>query len=62
MAEYYTCICKNCCEDCDGEFCSYECREEWESGYGDFLYEQEKDRRMMEESDHAHELINRGGL
>jgi len=62
MAEYYNGQCRNCHNDCDGEFCSDSCRIEWEDGYGDYLYEQAKDQMLDQfESIHAHELINRTG-
>lgn len=49
MPNYYTSICRTCQNDCDGEFCSYKCRQEYEEGYEDYLYDQERDRRMMEQ-------------
>lgn len=50
MTDYYSVTCKNCGEDCDSKFCSEDCREEWESGYADYLYEQAKDRRLEEDA------------
>jgi len=46
--EYYKHVCKVCKSDCDGEFCSDDCYEEWMSGYGDYLYEQYKDKLLEE--------------
>ncbi len=44
--EYYTSMCRNCYCDCDGEFCSWECQQEYEEGLGDYLYERERDRQL----------------
>ncbi len=37
--EYYTSQCKSCGTDCDGDYCSWECQQDWEEGYGEYLYE-----------------------
>lgn len=42
---YYTSTCRNCGEDCDGEFCSWDCQEDYEDGLGDWLYEQYRESR-----------------
>ena len=45
----YQYVCKNCGESCDGVYCSYECQQEWEEGYGEYLWEREQDRKLMED-------------
>lgn len=58
MPEYYANTCKNCGEDCDGKFCSWECEQEWQDGYEDYLYEAARDARLdalHEEGDVYHE-------
>ena len=45
-SDYYTGTCKNCGEDCDSEFCSWACEEEWTDGYGDYLYEIQRDKDL----------------
>ena len=44
--DYYKGQCKNCHEDCDGEFCSDSCAEEWISGKADYDYDRYKDRLL----------------
>jgi len=43
--------CKNCGEDCEGLFCSWECKQDWEDGRGDYLYEMARDRRLLDEEE-----------
>lgn len=33
--DYYKGQCKNCRADCDSNFCSWDCQEEWEDGKAD---------------------------
>ena len=44
--DYYKGQCKNCQSDCDGEFCSDSCAEEWISGKADYDYDRYKDRLL----------------
>ena len=48
MIKYFNGICKACGVDTDATFCSFDCEQEWQEGYADYLYELEKDRRMEE--------------
>ena len=34
--EYYSGQCRQCGEDCDGDFCCWQCEEEWQLGKADF--------------------------
>lgn len=56
--EYYASTCKMCGDDCDGSFCSHACQRDYEDGLADYLYEQERDRRLFEESETLKELCN----
>lgn len=47
--DYYTGQCKNCQKDCDGDYCSYKCRDEWESGKADYDSERMKDSALDEQ-------------
>ena len=49
MPEYYTGTCKGCGKDCDDKFCSWACKEEWEEGYAEYLYDQARDVMAEEE-------------
>ena len=44
--DYYNGVCKMCLVDCDGDFCSSECREEWESGKIDYDYDRMKELEL----------------
>lgn len=46
--DYYQGQCKLCGDDCDGTFCSWACREEWEEGKGDYDYERYRDALLDE--------------
>ena len=41
---YYTNQCKNCGEDCDGEYCSWDCEQSWKEGYWEDQYQRQCER------------------